>query len=99
MCGIAGIARRRPVGVSAELLERMAGAIRHRGPDGFGLHGDEREGLTNVRLSVIDLARGVQPMTNADGSVFIVYNVEIFNQLALRCALAARRHLLRSRRD
>jgi len=42
MCGIAGIARRRPTGVSAELLERMAGAIRHRGPDGFGLHADER---------------------------------------------------------
>ena len=38
MCGIAGIARRHPTGVSAELLERMAGAIRHRGPDGFGMH-------------------------------------------------------------
>ena len=57
MCGIAGIARRRPTGVPAELLERMAGAIGHRGPDGFGLHADDRVGLTNVRLSVIDLAQ------------------------------------------
>jgi asparagine synthase (glutamine-hydrolysing) len=99
MCGIAGIARRRPVGVSAEMLERMAGAIRHRGPDGFGLHADERVGLTNVRLSVIDLARGVQPMTNEDGNVFIVYNGEIFNHLALRGELEARGHVFRTRSD
>src|SRR5947207_963559 len=99
MCGVAGIARRRPVGVAAELLERMASAIRHRGPDGFGLHVDDRVGLTNARLSVIDLARGVQPMTNDDGSVFIVYNGEIFNHLALRGELEARGHLFRTRSD
>ncbi len=99
MCGIAGIARRRPTGVSADLLERMADAIRHRGPDGFGLHADERVGLTNVRLSVIDLARGAQPMTNEDGSVFIVYNGEIFNHLALRGELEARGHVFRTRSD
>ena len=99
MCGIAGIARRHPVGVSAELLERMGTAIRHRGPDGFGLHADERVGLTNVRLSVIDLARGTQPMTNEDGSVFIVYNGEVFNHLALRGELEARGHLFRTRSD
>ena len=99
MCGIAGIARRRPMGVSAELLERMAGAIRHRGPDGFGLHVDERIGLANVRLSVIDLARGAQPMTNEDGNVFIVYNGEIFNHLALRGELEARGHVFHTRSD
>src|SRR5207245_7536146 len=99
MCGIAVIARRHPTGVSAELLERMAGAIRHRGPDGFGLHADERVGLANVRLSVIDLARGAQPMTNEDGSVFVVYNGEIFNHLALRGELEARGHQFRTRSD
>ncbi|HXL33462.1 MAG TPA: asparagine synthase (glutamine-hydrolyzing) [Gemmatimonadales bacterium] len=99
MCGIAGIARRRPEGVAAELLERMADAIRHRGPDGFGLHADDRVGLSNVRLSVIDLARGAQPMTNEDGTVFIVYNGEIFNHLALRGELEARGHLFRTRSD
>ncbi len=87
------------MGVSAELLERMAGAIRHRGPDGFGLQADERIGLTNVRLSVIDLERGAQPMTNEDGSVFIVYNGEIFNHLALRGELEARGHVFRTRSD
>src|SRR5438094_898818 len=72
---------------------------RHRGPDGFGLHVDDRVGLTNARLSVIDLARGAQPMTNEDGSVFIVYNGEIFNHLALRGELEARGHLFRTRSD
>src|SRR5438477_339389 len=44
MCGLAGIARRGPGGVSAERLVRMADAIRHRGPDGAGLHAAERDG-------------------------------------------------------
>jgi len=99
MCGVVGVARGGRRGVSAELLERMAGAIRHRGPDGFGLHTDARVGLANVRLSVIDLARGAQPMTNEDGSVFIVYNGEIFNHVALRGELEARGHLFRTRSD
>ena len=59
MCGLAGVARARPQGVSAQLLERMAAAIRHRGPDGFGLHADDRIGLAHVRLSVIDTVRDV----------------------------------------
>jgi asparagine synthase (glutamine-hydrolysing) len=99
MCGLAGVARREPRGVSAELLERMAGAIRHRGPDGFGLHADHRVGLASVRLSVIDLARGAQPMTNEDGSVFVVYNGEIFNHLTLRGELEGRGHVFRTRSD
>src|SRR5204862_29711 len=54
---------------------------------------------TTVRLSVIDLARGAQPMTNEDGSVFLVYNGESFNHLALRGELEARGHLFRTRSD
>ena len=100
MCGVAGVARRPGGGgISVELLERMAGAIRHRGPDGWGLHADERVGLANVRLSVIDLARGVQPMANEDGNVLVVYNGEIFNHLALRGELEARGHLFRTHSD
>ena len=99
MCGLAGIARRGPGGVSAERLERMADAIRHRGPDGAGLHADERVGLSHVRLSVIDLARGAQPMANETGTVFVVYNGEIFNHLALRSELEARGHRFRTRSD
>src|SRR2546427_6560722 len=99
MCGLAGVARRRPRGVSAELLERMAAAIQHRGPDGFGLHADDRIGLAHVRLSVIDVAGGAQPMTNEDGAVRVVYNGEIYNYLELRHELEVRGHVFRRRSD
>lgn len=99
MCGIAGLARRHRVGISAELLERMADAIRHRGPDGRGLYADDQVGIANVRLSVIDLARGVQPMANEDGAVLVVYNGEIFNHLDLRAELEARGHRFRTHSD
>ena len=99
MCGLAGVARREPRGVSAELLERMIAAIRHRGPDGFGLYADDQVGLAHARLSIIDVARGVQPMTNEDGSVLVIYNGEIFNYLALRAELESRGHRFRTRTD
>src|SRR5205807_8345537 len=99
MCGLAGVARARPQGVSAQLLERMAAAIRHRGPDGFGLHADDRIGLAHVRLSVIDVAGGAQPMANEDGDVRVVYNGEIYNYLELRHELQLRGHVFRTRSD
>jgi asparagine synthase (glutamine-hydrolysing) len=99
MCGVAGVARRDASGVSAELLERMIRAIRHRGPDGLGWHADQRVGLANARLSVIDLARGVQPMSNEDGSVLVVYNGEIFDYLTVRGELEVRGHVFRTHSD
>ena len=99
MCGLAGVARARPQGVSAQLLERMAAAIRHRGPDGFGLHADDRIGLVHVRLSVIDVAGGGQPMANEDGDVRVIYNGEIYNYLELRHELQLRGHVFRTRSD
>jgi asparagine synthase (glutamine-hydrolysing) len=99
MCGLAGVARARPQGVSAQLLERMAAAIRHRGPDGFGLHADDRIGLAHVRLSVIDVAGGAQPMANEDGDVRVIYNGEISNYLELRHELQLRGHVFRTRSD
>src|SRR5437660_3018551 len=99
MCGLAGVARARPQGVSAQLLERMAAAIRHRGPDGFGLHADDRIGLAHVRLSVIDVAGGAQPMANEDGDVRVVYNGEIYNYLELRHELQLRGHVFRTCSD
>jgi len=72
MCGFAGIARREARGVAPGTLQRMAAAIRHRGPDGFGLHADEQVGLAHVCLSVIDLAGGAQRMTNGAGSLVVV---------------------------
>ena len=101
MCGFAGIARRDPRGgsVSPATLQRMAAAIRHRGPDGFGLHADERVGLAHARLSVIDLAGGAQPMANGDGTLIVVYNGEIFNFPELKHELAGRGHAFRTRSD
>jgi asparagine synthase (glutamine-hydrolysing) len=101
MCGFAGIARRdaRGGGVSPATLKRMASAIRHRGPDGFGLRADERVGLAHARLSVIDLAGGAQPMTNGDGNLVVVYNGEIFNFPELKHELSARGYVFRTRSD
>jgi asparagine synthase (glutamine-hydrolysing) len=99
MCGFAGIARRGAQGVSATTLQRMAAAVRHRGPDGFGRFADDRVGLAHARLSVIDLAGGAQPMATADGTLVVVYNGEIFNFPDLKHELAAHGHEFRTRSD
>src|SRR4051812_11576773 len=77
MCGIAGIARRSGAGVSADTLGRMAAAIAHRGPDGHGFYLGSKVGFAHVRLSIVDVARGAQPLTNEDGQVVITYNGEV----------------------
>lgn len=99
MCGIAGVARRAPAGVSLDLLGRMAAAIRHRGPDGYGFFTSPRVGLAHVRLSIIDLAGGAQPMTNEDGSVVISYNGEVYNYRELMAELRTRGHEFRTVSD
>lgn len=99
MCGIAGVARREPRGVEPRTLVRMAAAIRHRGPDGYGYFAGRRVGLAHVRLSIIDLALGAQPLGNEDGSVLVTYNGEIYNYLELREELLALGHRFRTRCD
>lgn len=99
MCGIAGIARRAPTGVSAESLGRMAHAIRHRGPDGYGFYVGPRVGFAHVRLSIVDLAGGAQPLTNEDGQVVITYNGEVYNWRELRRELEAAGHVFRTHCD
>ncbi|MFL6548537.1 MAG: asparagine synthase (glutamine-hydrolyzing) [Povalibacter sp.] len=77
MCGIAAIVSddtRRD-----ELVQRMLGRLRHRGPDGEGIHHDRFATLGHRRLSIIDLAGGHQPLSNADGSVWLVCNGEIYD--------------------
>jgi asparagine synthase (glutamine-hydrolysing) len=65
----------------------MVRAMRHRGPDGEGFFSDDRATLGSARLAIIDPAGGQQPISNEDGSVWIVFNGEIFNHEALRCQL------------
>ncbi len=99
MCGLAGVARREPRGVATEMLDRMAAALRHRGPDGSGRYADAQVGLAHVRLSIIDVAGGAQPLGNEDGSVLIVYNGEIYNYLELQRELVAAGHRFGTRSD
>ena len=100
MCGIAGyfgLTRRdvppRPV------LGRMVQALRHRGPDDGGLFVDGRVALGHRRLSILDLAGGRQPLSSADGTVWVSFNGEIFNYLELRRSLEARGRRFRTASD
>ncbi len=99
MCGIAGVARPGPEGVPLDMLARMAAAIRHRGPDGYGFFADARVGLAHVRLSIIDVAGGAQPLTNEDGQVVVVFNGEIFNYVELMAELQAQGHVFHTHSD
>jgi asparagine synthase (glutamine-hydrolysing) len=101
MCGIAGIVNRRGALDAPQLEElgAMIGALRHRGPDEFGIYRDRHAGLGHARLSIIDLATGQQPLSNETGAVWVSFNGEIFNYLELRDELEARGHRFRTRSD
>src|SRR5262245_9690627 len=100
MCGIAGyFGTPAPRGPAQAMLERMLGAIRHRGPDGEGVHVADGAGLAHVRLSIIDHAAGQQPMANDDESVWITFNGEIFNYVELRDDLIRRGVTFRTNSD
>src|SRR5580700_10266641 len=87
MCGIAGVLRSRGGAIDPAVLRRMANALAHRGPDGFGVYAKDEVGLAHARLSIIDVAGGHQPMSTPDGSVWITFNGEIFNYVELRSGL------------
>jgi asparagine synthase (glutamine-hydrolysing) len=101
MCGIAGsIALREGLPpLARQDLAAMVGALRHRGPDEFGLYLDAGAGLGHARLSIIDLATGQQPLANEDETLWLVFNGEIFNYLELREELVALGHRFRTRSD
>src|SRR5665213_3298322 len=100
MCGIAGKLLLDPVArVERPQIQAMLRPIAHRGPDAQGIHLDGNVGLGHVRLSIIDLNTGAQPMTNEDETVWIVFNGEIYNFAALRERLQAKGHVFRSQSD
>ena len=99
MCGITGLFRHDGGPIETNTLHRMTRAIAHRGPDGEGFHVEPGIGLGHLRLAIVDLAGGAQPMTNEDGSVFIVFNGEIYNFPALRLELQALGHVFANHSD
>ncbi len=93
MCGIAGVMTRNGMAPSSEMLDRMEAAIAHRGPDGNGrlIRGDT--GLLQLRLAIVDLVTGDQPLfghsDEPETGTALVANGEIYNNLDLRRAMAS----------
>jgi asparagine synthase (glutamine-hydrolysing) len=100
MCGIVGkLSLDGKQSVDPGLIKRMTDVIAHRGPDGEGHYVRGPIGLGHRRLSIIDLNTGSQPMCNEDGSVWVVFNGEIYNYLALKAELKAQGHTFKSATD
>ncbi len=95
MCGICGFSWQ-----DAQLATRMAKELAHRGPDDHGIYTHPEMSLGFQRLSIIDLSEnGRQPMSNEDGTIWLVYNGEIYNHRDIRMELEAKGHRFRSRTD
>ncbi len=93
MCGIVGICRLQAgSAIHPHTIARMMAMIRHRGPDGTGIYLDDQVGLGHLRLSIIDLERGCQPIHNEDETLWIIYNGEAFNYVELRRQLEQQGH-------
>jgi len=100
MCGIVGIfdtRGQRPI--DPEMLKRMNETQHHRGPDEGDIYIEPGVGFGHRRLSVIDLASGLQPLGNEDGSVMVCYNGEIYNYRELMAELIELGHTFRTRCD
>ena len=93
MCGIAGIFHLETAKPVEEARVRaMLGPMAHRGPDGSGVWTAPGVGLGHLRLSIIDLAGGAQPMATDDGQIVVTYNGEIYNFPEVRAELEAKGH-------
>jgi asparagine synthase (glutamine-hydrolysing) len=100
MCGICGIVNLHEGPVpDVDLLMRMMGRLRHRGPDSSGYYRDKQVALGHARLSIIDLATGAQPLSNEDESIWITFNGEIFNYIELASELRSHGHKFKTKSD
>lgn len=100
MCGIAGVYdRTRREHASEDGLRGMLAMLRHRGPDEFGVMMDREAGLASARLSIVDISGGSQPIANADETLWIVFNGEVFNHIELRRELESLGHRFRTSTD
>jgi len=100
MCGICGkLNFDQNSSVDPALIRAMLETIRHRGPDDEGVYSGTRVGLGHRRLSIIDLTTGHQPLSNEDGTVWIVFNGEIYNYQELRPFLLSKGHTFKTQSD
>jgi asparagine synthase (glutamine-hydrolysing) len=99
MCGIAGILNLNSKQVEEESIISMLSSIYHRGPDESGVYFGNGIGLGNVRLSIIDLESGQQPMIDESGNYVIVYNGELYNYIELREALLEKGYKFKTSSD
>jgi asparagine synthase (glutamine-hydrolysing) len=100
MSGIVGALSVDPSDVQPrERILAMRDAMAHRGPDGEGLWIDGPVALGHRRLAIVDVANGQQPMSNEDGTIWVVFNGEIYNHAGLRGQLIAQGHTYRTRSD
>lgn len=100
MCGITGkfnfnIQHK----ISHEEIKEMTDVISHRGPDDEGIYINDNVGLGFRRLSIIDLSTGHQPLSNEDGTVWIVFNGEIYNYQELHDYLTTKGHIFKTKSD
>ena len=99
MCGIVGICDLQS-GLRVDMCEiqRMMAISRHHGPDETGIYLDDQVALGHLRLSIIDLQSGCQPIHNEDQTLWIVYNGEAFNYVELKRQLEEQGHRFYARR-
>src|SRR5215813_3284076 len=99
MCGIHGYLRLDGSAASAADLSAMGGITTHRGPDDEGRHVDGPCAIGMRRLSIIDLSGGHQPLSNEDGTLWLVANGEIYNFRELQRKLAVQGHRFKTGSD
>jgi asparagine synthase (glutamine-hydrolysing) len=99
VCGIAGIVSLNGSPVEFDDVRAMCGTLVHRGPDDEGIYTTPGVGLGMRRLSIIDLTTGDQPIGNEDGTIWVVFNGEIYNFRELRDELERRGHRFRTTGD
>ncbi|MBN1696523.1 MAG: asparagine synthase (glutamine-hydrolyzing) [Spirochaetales bacterium] len=99
MCGICGVVTENTELPDIGILLNMMSRLVHRGPDSSGYFRDHDAALGHTRLSIIDLQGGTQPLSNEDGSLWVIYNGEIFNYIELAAELKKLGHAFSTKSD
>src|SRR5690348_15352923 len=99
MCGICGVADFTLRPIAEDVIHAMNQTLQHRGPDDSGVYVAPGVGLGHRRLSIIDVAGGHQPISNEDGTVWVLLNGEIYNYSELRHKLLNRGHRFTTHSD